>query len=101
MREPIDLNEYKKHKEKMEKEKSDLKLFQELTSKPVKDLSPEQRTIYNEIGVVCGFEYKEQHRVLIVLFRGVYYLLNMLNGGVFEYIGKMDDIIDNYIDKFN
>ena len=99
MKDPIDLNKYKEEKILKEKRKNDLKLFQELTSTPLKDLPDDKMKIYNEIGVVCGFDYKEKHRIVIVLFRDVLYMLNILNGGVFEYIGKVDDIIGDYINK--
>lgn len=99
MKEPIDLNEYKRNKQRREKEKNDLKIFQEIISKPMKDLTPEQQRVYNEVGVLCSFDFKEIHRVVLVIFRDVYYLLNILNDGVFEYIGKMDDIIDLYINS--
>ena len=99
MKDPIDLNKYRHDKILKEINKSNLKIFLELISKPIKELTPEQMAVYNEIGIICSFDYKEKHKVIIVTFRDVYYLINMLNGGVFEYIGKVDDIIESYINK--
>ena len=100
MKEPIDLNEYiKKREKKLAKQKEDenTKIFKELIKKPIKELDSEQMKVYNEIGVVSGFTFKEIHRLLILDFRGCMYIVNILNGGVFEYIGKLEKIIEYFI----
>lgn len=100
MKKPIDINEYMKKREKKlakQKEDENTKIFKELIKKPIKELDSEQMKVYNEIGVVLGFTFKEIHSLLILDFRGCMYIVNILNGGVFEYIGKLEEIIEYYI----
>ena len=96
----INFDKYLEKKIKQEKKKEDdanLKLFKELIAKPIRELSPEYQLIYDEIGVVCGFDFKEKHKVLILAFREKLYIVNILNGGVFEYLGEMEDILDYFL----
>ena len=79
------------------KEDENTEIFKELIKKPIKELDSEQMKVYNEIGVVSGFTFKEIHRLLILDFRGCMYIVNILNGGVFEYIGKLEEIIEYFI----
>lgn len=84
---------------KKKEEDANIKLFKELIDKPIIELSKEYQKIYGEIGVVCGFDFKEKHRVLIVTFREKLFLVNILNGGVFEYLGEIEDILDYFLYK--
>lgn len=100
MKKPIDINEYIKKREKKlaeQKEDENTEIFKELIKKPIKELDSEQMKVYNEIGVVSGFTFKEIYRLLILDFRGCMYIVNILNGGVFEYIGKLEEIIEYFI----
>lgn len=100
MKEVIDLNKYREDKERKERKiKLDLntELFIQLVTVPVKELKPDQFNIYAEIEVRFVTMFKDIYKIVVVEFRGNYYVLNTLNGGKFEYIGEFNDILNHFI----
>lgn len=96
----IDLNEYREVKERKERKiKLDLntELFIQLVTVPIKELKPDQFDIYAEIEVRFVTMFRDIHKIVVVEFRGNYYVLNTLDGGKFEYIGEFNDILNHFI----
>lgn len=96
----VDLNKYREIKERKErKNKPDpnTELFKKLIAVPVKELEPDQYEAYAEIEIRFVTIFREIHKVVVVEFRGKFYVINTLNGGKFEYLGEFNEILDRFI----
>ena len=96
----VDLNKYREVKERKErKNKPDpnTELFIQLVTVPVKELKPDQFDAYAEIEIRFVTVFRDIHKIVVVEFRGKYYVLNTLNEGKFEYIGEFTDILNHFI----
>ena len=96
----IDLNKYrevKARKERKNKLDPNTELFIQLVTVPVKELKPDQFDAYSEIDIRFVTMFRDIHKIVVVEFRGKYYVINTLNEGKFEYIGEFEDILNKYI----
>lgn len=96
----IDLNKYrevKARKERKNKLDPNTELFIQLVTVPVKELKPDQFDAYSEIDIRFVTMFRDIHKIVVVEFRGKYYVINTLNDGKFEYIGEFNDILNKYI----
>lgn len=104
MKDVFDLNEYRykkereKVKEEIKKDRSEnARLLEEITTKPMHELDPSQMAAYSEIKVVFTFLFRNIHQVFVVEFRNDIYLMNLLTGGVFEFLGSIEDILESFV----
>ena len=96
----VDLNKYrevKARKERKNKLDPNTELFIQLVTVPVKELKPDQFDAYSEIDIRFVTMFRDIHKIVVVEFRGKYYVINTLNEGKFEYIGEFEDILNKYI----
>ena len=96
----VDLNKYrevKARKERKNKLDPNTELFIQLVTVPVKELKPDQFDAYAEIEIRFVTLFREIHKVVVVEFRGNYYVLNTLDGGKFEYVGEFNDILNRFV----
>lgn len=96
----VDLNKYKAMKDKKEKKNKpnpNTELLKELISKPVKELKDNQFEAYAQIGIVFATIFRDKHRIVVVEFRGEFYVLNNLGNGTFEYLGTFNEILDQFV----
>lgn len=93
----IDLNKYREVKERKNKIDPNTELFIQLVTVPIKELKPDQFDVYAEIEIRFVTMFRDIHKIIVVEFRGKYYVLNTLNEGKFEYIGEFNDILNTFI----
>lgn len=92
-----DLNKFKENKVKKNEDSYNLELFQKVITKSPTELSDGEHYIYTQIKLLCPFQIKDKFTMVLVEFRGKIYLLNVIPGNKFEYIGEIDDIIFDYL----
>ena len=93
------LEDKKKEEEKqkkLEKIEKDMELFKEVIGKNTIFLTPDEMSVYQEVGVVCTFIVEDTYSMAIAVFRGQLYVINHV-GGKFEFLGKLEDIISRGI----
>ena len=95
----IDLIKYKEERSKELKRLENIKIFEKLVTKPIKDLNLDELNIYGEIQPVCSFIYKNEYKMIIAEFREMLFVMNYLGNSTFEYLGTIDEILDVYIDS--
>lgn len=96
----VDLNKYREFKERKERKNKldpNTELFIKLVTVPVKELKPDQFDAYTEIEIRFVTVFRDIHKIVVVEFRGKYYVLNTLNEGKFEYIGEFNDILNKFV----
>ena len=96
----VDLNKYREvkgRKERKNKLDPNTELFIQLVTVPVKELKPDQFDAYAEIDIRFVTMFRDIHKIVVVEFRGKYYVINTLNDGKFEYIGEFNDILNHFI----
>ena len=93
------LEDKKKEEEKqkkLEKIEKDMELFKEIIGKNTLFLTPDELSVYQEVGVVCTFIVEDTYSMGIAVFRGQLYVINHI-GGKFEFLGKLEDVISRGI----
>lgn len=96
----VDLNRYREVKERKERKNKldpNTELFIQLVTVPVKELKPDQFEVYSEIEIRFVTLFRDIHQIVVVEFRGKYYVINTLDGGKFEYIGEFNDILNRFV----
>lgn len=96
----VDLNRYREVKERKNKLNNldpNTELFIQLVTVPIKELKPDQFDAYAEIEIRFVTMFRDIHKIVVVEFRGKYYVLNTLNEGKFEYIGEFNDILNRFV----
>lgn len=96
----VDLNKYREVKERKERKNKidpNTELFIQLVTVPIKELKPDQFDVYAEIEVRFVTMFRDIHKIVVVEFRGKYYVLNTLNEGKFEYIGEFNDMLNRFV----
>lgn len=96
----VDLNRYREVKERKERKNKldpNTELFIQLVTVPVKELKPDQFEVYSEIEIRFVTLFRDIHQIVVVEFRGKYYVINTLDEGKFEYIGEFNDILNRFV----
>ena len=97
----VDLNKYKEERFEELKRRENIKLFENLVTRPLTELDLGELNIYSEIQPVCSFIYKNEYKMIIAEFRGLLFVMNYLGNSTFEYLGTIDSILDVFIGSLN
>ena len=95
----VDLNNYKKESFEELKRRENIKLFENLVTRPLAELDLGELNIYSEIQPVYSFIYKNKYNMIITEFRGILFVTHYLGNSTFEYLGTINDILDVFIDS--
>lgn len=93
----VDLNKYKEERFEELKRRENIKLFESLITRSIKELDLGELEIYSEIQPVCSFMYKNEYKMIIAEFRGIMFVMNYLGNSTFEYLGTIDEMIETFL----
>lgn len=95
----VDLNKYKEERFEELKRRENIKLFENLITRPLTELDLGELNIYNEIQPVYSFIYKNEYNMIITEFREILFVVHYLGNSTFEYLGTLNGILDVFIDS--